>query len=55
MVKSLSKNKIESNLETITIEPDNKDKVHGAVAPRFVRLSDPWLQYKPVASKPEKR
>lgn len=55
MVKSLSKNKLETNLETITIESEVKTAVRGVIAPRFVRLSDPWHYTKSVPTKAEKR
>ena len=54
MLKTLPK--IDSNLETITIDSEVKAKVRGAVPPRFVRLSDPWLHFSDDKSekKPER-
>jgi hypothetical protein len=48
MVKVLEKVKVQSDLQTFTVESAITQEVKGAIAPRFVRLAQPWLKYETV-------
>jgi hypothetical protein len=48
MVKVIEKVTVHSDLQTFTVESAITQKIKGAIAPRFVRLAQPWLKYETV-------
>jgi hypothetical protein len=48
MVKVIEKVKVRSDLQTFTVESAITQDVKGAIAPRFVRLAQPWLKYETI-------